>query len=157
MSLFNYLMTTCTLGSSSFTFCCTCCLPFPGHPETDKNISNKLWSKITINPPMIYTAPCIMFWMRGYPLLGQVGGCWARESKVHRWFYAQEPTREVSGPILRGVEVHYMRLRCIKWTETTDKILFFLLMYSLVGEGKQMGLIAELEFLNSPWGLGTEE
>ena len=24
--------------------------------------------------PMIYTALCIMFWMRAYPLLGQVGG-----------------------------------------------------------------------------------
>jgi hypothetical protein len=23
---------------------------------------------------MIYTAMCIMFWMRAYPLLGQVGG-----------------------------------------------------------------------------------
>ncbi len=28
---------------------------------------------------MIYTAPCIMFWMRAYPLLGQVGGVWALE------------------------------------------------------------------------------
>jgi hypothetical protein len=28
---------------------------------------------------MIYTAPCIMFWMRAYPLLGQVGGGWALE------------------------------------------------------------------------------
>ena len=29
--------------------------------------------------PMIYTALCIMFWMRAYPLLGQVGGGWALE------------------------------------------------------------------------------
>jgi hypothetical protein len=28
---------------------------------------------------MIYTAPCIMIWMRTYPLLGQVGGGWALE------------------------------------------------------------------------------
>jgi hypothetical protein len=30
---------------------------------------------------MIYThtAPCIMFWMRVYPLRGQVGGGWALE------------------------------------------------------------------------------
>ncbi len=28
---------------------------------------------------MIYTAQCIMFWMRAYPLLGQVGGVWALE------------------------------------------------------------------------------
>jgi hypothetical protein len=26
---------------------------------------------------MIYTAPCIMFWMRAYPLQGQVGEGWA--------------------------------------------------------------------------------
>jgi hypothetical protein len=31
-------------------------------------------SKITIYAPMIYRAPCIMFWVRAYPLLGQVGG-----------------------------------------------------------------------------------
>jgi hypothetical protein len=30
--------------------------------------------KITIYAPMIYTAPCIMFWMRAYSLLGHVGG-----------------------------------------------------------------------------------
>ncbi len=29
---------------------------------------------LTIYAPMIYTAPCIMFWMRAYPLLGEVGG-----------------------------------------------------------------------------------
>ncbi len=28
---------------------------------------------------MIYTAPCLMFWMRAYPLRGQVGGGWALE------------------------------------------------------------------------------
>jgi hypothetical protein len=32
---------------------------------------------ITIYAPMIYTAPCIMFWMRAYRLLGEVGGGWA--------------------------------------------------------------------------------
>jgi hypothetical protein len=32
---------------------------------------------LTIYAPMIYTAPCIMFWMHAYPLLGQVGGGWA--------------------------------------------------------------------------------
>jgi hypothetical protein len=35
--------------------------------------------KITIYAPMIYTAPCIMFWMRAYPLRGQAGGGWALE------------------------------------------------------------------------------
>jgi hypothetical protein len=82
-----------------------------------------------------------MFWMRAYPLQGQVGGGWALEFKsflgpvkwhradrevsfgaqqtqnimhravqiiVHRWFYAQEPRREVSGPITEGWN------RCIK-------------------------------------------
>jgi hypothetical protein len=28
---------------------------------------------------MIYTAPCIMFQMRAYPLRGEVGGGWALE------------------------------------------------------------------------------
>jgi hypothetical protein len=34
---------------------------------------------LTIYAPMIYTAPCIMFWMRAYPLRGKVGGGWALE------------------------------------------------------------------------------
>ncbi len=33
--------------------------------------------KLTIFAPMIYTAPCIMFWMRAYPLRGEVGRGWA--------------------------------------------------------------------------------
>ncbi len=36
-------------------------------------------ARITIYAPMIYTAPCKMFWMRAYPLLGKVGGGWALE------------------------------------------------------------------------------
>jgi len=28
---------------------------------------------------MIYTAPCIMFWLRAYPLRGEMGGGWALE------------------------------------------------------------------------------
>ncbi len=28
---------------------------------------------------MIYTALCTMFWMRAYPLVGEVGGGWALE------------------------------------------------------------------------------
>ncbi len=31
------------------------------------------------------------------------------KSEVQRWFYAQEPTREVSGPILRGVEEQVLK------------------------------------------------
>ncbi len=34
---------------------------------------------ITIYAPLIYTAPCIMFYMRAYPLRGEVGGGWALE------------------------------------------------------------------------------
>jgi hypothetical protein len=34
---------------------------------------------LTIYAPMIYTAPCIMFWIRAYPLRGEVGGGWALE------------------------------------------------------------------------------
>ncbi len=34
---------------------------------------------LAIYTPMIYTEPCIMFWMCAYPLRGQVGGGWARE------------------------------------------------------------------------------
>ncbi len=33
----------------------------------------------TTYAPMIYTALCIMFWMRVYPLLREVGGGWALE------------------------------------------------------------------------------
>ncbi len=34
---------------------------------------------ITIFAPMIYAGPCMMFWMRAYPLLWQVGRGWALE------------------------------------------------------------------------------
>jgi hypothetical protein len=34
---------------------------------------------ITIYAPVIYTALCIMFWMRAYTLRGEVGGGWALE------------------------------------------------------------------------------
>jgi hypothetical protein len=34
---------------------------------------------ITIYEPTIYTAPYIMFWMRAYPLRGEVGGGWVLE------------------------------------------------------------------------------
>ncbi len=39
------------------------------------------WALVHKTPyaPMIYTALCIMFWMRAYPLLGQVEGGWALE------------------------------------------------------------------------------
>jgi hypothetical protein len=33
----------------------------------------------TFYAPVIYTAPCILFWMRAYPLRGEMGGGWALE------------------------------------------------------------------------------
>ncbi len=44
-----------------------------------RNINEKGKKRITIFAPKIYTAPCIMFWMRAYPLQGEVGGGWALE------------------------------------------------------------------------------
>jgi hypothetical protein len=32
---------------------------------------------LAIYAPKIYTGPCIMFWIRAYPLRGEVGGGWA--------------------------------------------------------------------------------
>jgi hypothetical protein len=43
-----------------------------------KPLSWALVHKITY-APMIYTAQCIMFWMRAYPLRVQVGEGWALE------------------------------------------------------------------------------
>jgi hypothetical protein len=43
---------------------------------------------------MIYTAPCVMFWMRAYPLLGQVGGGWTLDPGI----------REFLGPVKNGIE-----------------------------------------------------
>ena len=42
-------------------------------------VCNGFKGAITIYAPMIYTAPCIMFWMRAYQLRGKVGGGWALE------------------------------------------------------------------------------
>jgi hypothetical protein len=36
-------------------------------------------TNITIYAPIVYTVPCIMFWIRAYPLRGQVRGGWALE------------------------------------------------------------------------------
>jgi hypothetical protein len=52
----------------------------PAHPPSSvwalKPPSRALVHKTTY-APMIYTALCIMFWMRAYPFRGQVGGGWA--------------------------------------------------------------------------------
>jgi hypothetical protein len=66
-------------------------------------------SILTIYSPMIYTAPCIMFWMRAYPLargsgrgLGPgirefFGSCEMASSRWQVTFGAQK-TREFQGP-----------------------------------------------------------
>ncbi len=60
-------------------------------------LNNWKFIVLTIYAPRIYTAPCIMFWMRAYPLRGQVGGGWALEIesflgpvKCH-WAYRRVP------------------------------------------------------------------
>ena len=47
-----------------------------GIQKESMNLCYNEGTRITIYAPLIYTAPCIMFWMRAYPLLGQVGGGW---------------------------------------------------------------------------------
>ncbi len=44
-------------------------------------LKTPLWALVhkTTYAPIIYTALCLMFCMRVYPLLGQVGGGWALE------------------------------------------------------------------------------
>ncbi len=49
----------------------------PGQPRLQPTLS--VQSLLTIYAPMIYTAPCIMFWMRAYPLRGEVVGGWVLE------------------------------------------------------------------------------
>ncbi len=49
--------------------------------DSDKKAQdqNKKFNVLTIYAPVIYTAPCIMFWMRPYTLRGEVVGGWALE------------------------------------------------------------------------------
>ncbi len=42
-------------------------------------LTNLPWKVLAINAPMIYTALCVLFFMRADPLWGQVGGGWALE------------------------------------------------------------------------------
>jgi hypothetical protein len=56
---------------------------------------------------MIYTALCIMDMHASKTLCTGL-----YKSEVHRWFYAQEPTREVLGPILRVVEEQVHKGTC---------------------------------------------
>jgi hypothetical protein len=59
--------------------------PAPPHPHSmgpETSLVGFLCIITTIFAPMIYTAPCIMFWMRAYPLRGDAGGGWALEFSV---------------------------------------------------------------------------
>jgi hypothetical protein len=64
----------------------------------------------TTYAPMIYTALCIMFWMRVYPLLREVGGGWALEfssfwapngTLLSMPFHRAQKTLEFQGPTQR--------------------------------------------------------
>jgi hypothetical protein len=61
--------------SSAIKFLYAPATPLP----TVRALKPPSWALVhkTTYAPMIYTALCIMFWMRAYPLLGQVGGGWA--------------------------------------------------------------------------------
>ncbi len=67
---------------------------------------------LTIYAPMIYTAPCIMFWMRAYPLWGEVVGGWALEFlsflgpvKFHRADRRVPPGARIQNIMYRAVEI----------------------------------------------------
>ncbi len=67
---------------------------------------------LTIYAPMLYIAPFIMFWMRAYPLRGEVGRGWALEfesflgpvkwHRANRLFYAHEPPGDFNGEFIGG-------------------------------------------------------
>ncbi len=68
---------------------------------------------IAIYAPMIYTALCIMFWMRAYPVRGQVGGGWALNIESFlgpvKWHQADrrvpfgaQKTQDFQGPYCGG-------------------------------------------------------
>jgi hypothetical protein len=53
----------------------------PGPTHRERNTDKRALS-LTIYAPVIYTAPCIMFWMGAYTLRGEVGGGWALEFPI---------------------------------------------------------------------------
>ncbi len=81
--------------------------------------------KLTIYAPMIYTAQCIMFWMRAYPLQGEVGGGWALEfesflgsvkwHRANRWepFGAQKTWNSRAQPFPTSLSNGYARIQNI--------------------------------------------
>ncbi len=50
--------------------------------ETIRLLCVRVQYNYSIYAPMIYTALFIMFWMRAYPLQGQVGGGWALKFNI---------------------------------------------------------------------------
>jgi hypothetical protein len=85
----------------------------PAHPPPSVwALKPPLWALVhkTTYALMIYTALCIMFWTRAYPLLGQVGGGWALEILSFlgpKWhspigsmtLHRAQKTLELQGPI----------------------------------------------------------
>ena len=76
---------------------------------------------LAIYAPMVYTAPCVMFFMRADPLRGQVGGGWALEIETFlgpvKWhqavrrvpFGAQKVERKKSFPCIGRIASTYAR------------------------------------------------
>jgi hypothetical protein len=72
---FNTLWYACSLGEEGEG----CLDPAGGIVMADKALKTVQVVNITIYAPVIYTAPCIMFWMGANTLRGEVGGGWALE------------------------------------------------------------------------------
>jgi hypothetical protein len=72
-SLERFFFTLRAVGRTSARSCTHSAIRRPRYLR----LSLKQNININISAPMIYTAPCIMFWMRAYPLRGEVGGGWA--------------------------------------------------------------------------------
>jgi hypothetical protein len=54
----------------------------------------------TLFAPVLYTAPCIMFWMRAYPIRGEVGGGWNLITLLHPSYSPPPPLLFSPPPIL---------------------------------------------------------
>ncbi len=89
----------------------------------------------TTHAPMIYIALCIMFWMRAYPLLGEVGGGlgpgireilgpvkWhradrrvpfgAQKTRAMKPFHSSPKTLELQGPAPLVMDMHASKTLC---------------------------------------------
>jgi hypothetical protein len=87
---------------------------------------------------MINTAPCIMFWMRAYPLRGEVGGDWALEFESFlgpvKWHRADrgvpfgaQKTQEFKGRIQKYIcqlSSERCRIKLFSSTTASQKYLY---------------------------------